>query len=1649
MRGSIDGHAERVATPNRVAVWVCTLLLLAAGCDGGASDEGKDDPGTKPDIHDPDNPDLESDAQEVLHNASGHVDEARIRAAIVGSDIDVRVPVGRSGSGSLKGTVEVTVRDARDDHELGNAQLDFDQGIDDATHELTVEGAGSDLLRPATANLILDWKVALPAGDLSGHRSLYAALGSMTVQLRGATMLPNTGSSPLRVLVHDVDTGAAIDGAAVTASLVPKDATAGFKAKELFSGKTSAEGEYLAALELPMGVDAGRLRVEARDDDAQVWTYVDVQRAPAQQGVYLSADKTIYQPGQTISLRALALTSDDHLPIAKSEAVFEARDGKGNKVFRKRIDTDEFGVAAADVPTDVRVNEGKWTFSVTVAGGKQELAIPVNRYNLPKMNVTVAPEASFAMPGDTIKGAVDAFYVFGEPVASAMVALDVSAGGQALPRITGTTDAAGHFAFTLQVPDSLTVPNMDSTGSSLTFSATLTDGADQHETGGATIPLTAGPMLIDVVSEFGSVIPGIDNRVFVLVTDASGQPLAADVAIEVDGDPLATVRTSAEGVAEVTVKPSKLGARFRLTATDDAARTFTRNLVLSSEPGSEHLAVRADQSLYGPGEDVKLTVLSDAAVERAYVDVYQGARGVHSESVELQDGKADLAFTVSQEMRGIVFVDVFAYGSDGVPLRASRRLLIEGTDRLQVELASDADTYAPGADARVTVNVKDAFGDPQVAAVGLTVVNEASFQLGGEPGSDLVRHFGFDPATLPSSLSVLDLTPSSLFGGTHESRVRAADLLLSRAGKAEVPVLYYDALPTEQPLVAASVASLVGAEVQHFFAALSSLTGKSGLKPDALNALAKALADTRIDPFGQPYRVVQNSNSFAITFTSAGPDEKLDTADDATSQIAYGSLEASRIAANKVTPAPQTGNSAAAGSGAFGAAPPTATPGGFPTGVQAMAPTEMNADADQAAPSGPTVRKDFRETVYDNPVLITDAKGQATVSFPLAHSITSWRVSADGSTRDGKLGTGRHAFRTFQSFFVDFDVPTHLTKGDVIKLPAVVYNYLPEATTVTVSLQSDSFFTVVGGASQQLNLGPSEVRAATFQVQITGAGDHQFTLTGVAGDKQDAIARSALIDPDGQPEDQTFSGKVGASAVDHSVDLPADAVQGGSSLVLSLTPGFAAEAVSGLASMVREPNGCFEQTTSSAWPNTLIADYLQQTGEVDEQQMQQITDTVTRGYQRLLTFESPSGGFNWWGDSQPGNRILSAIMLWHLKDLEKLIDVDQAVRDRTLTWLVSQQQADGSWAAGDALHAGDEVLGTSVVRTTAFIVWALAHAELAPDAVAKAAQYIEGNEPPMTDLYANALSANALAFADPAHRVTSDLFSRLEGMKETDADGHISWPSDTPSWTGAGGGAVQIETTGLVAYGMIKAGTYPDSAAGAIEYLIANKDAVGSWYSTQATMNALRALGAAAGGQATDAEGALQVKVNGNVVQTIDISPDTNDLHREVDLSAALATGVNDVELSYSGSKEVAYQLTRRAYRPVLPAPVGPLGLQVGFDATDVNVGDTITANVTVTNNDTETRNQVIVRLGIAPGMVPNLDDLAALVRDGRIARFEVRDQDIVLYCMGVTAGEARKLAVRMIATLAADATAPASSVYAYYEPLLKLVRPAVKFNVH
>ncbi len=100
------------------------------------------------------------------------------------------------------------------------------------------------------------------------------------------------------------------------------------------------------------------------------------------------------------------------------------------------------------------------------------------------------------------------------------------------------------------------------------------------------------------------------------------------------------------------------------------------------------------------------------------------------------------------------------------------------------------------------------------------------------------------------------------------------------------------------------------------------------------------------------------------------------------------------------------------------------------------------------APAAPHVRSYFPEALYINPEIITDANGNASISIPIADSITTWRMAMLASTQSGALGTGTSSLKVFQDFFVDLDLPVTLTQGDRVSIPIAIYNYSGKAGQV-------------------------------------------------------------------------------------------------------------------------------------------------------------------------------------------------------------------------------------------------------------------------------------------------------------------------------------------------------------------------------------------------------------------------------------------------------------------------------------------------------------------------------------------------------------------------------------------------------------------------
>ncbi len=1660
MRRSIPcSLRERHLTGGLRNLTLLLLLLLCGACASGyGSRDGSDGPSSEeeengPSSGPPEITEIPEAPPEVLETALAEVDETEIRAAFVDDDLEVTIPLSKKGAGELSGRIEVTLVNAQSAEpvEVGSRGVKFEQDEDEATHRVVIRDLPMTWVRGQTGTLVLDWTVETDDDEeaLRGQRSLYMALGPLEIQLRGPTQLSRGEPSPLRVLVRNRLTQRVIEDAVVSATLVATDVEDA-DGVELLEGVTDSFGEFVDQLLLPEEVTSGQVRVDVSHEDGQVWTAMTVRVDASEQRLHLSADKTIYKPGQDIELRVLALDGPERTPIEGSEATFEAFDGKGLKVFRRVVETDEYGVAAVTLPTDTRVNEGNWTINAMVAGARRTLNVPVRRYILPKMQVEVVPAAPFVLAGEPLLGTVEARYLFGEPVADATVTVTASGAGVALQQ-TGTTDEAGTYQFELATPAQV-VQNVP-----VSLAVTLTDPAGQKETGSGQVIVASQPVAVQAFTEHEPIVRGVENRMLVVVSDAIGRPLVTDVNIAGIEDEPVVVTTNAHGVAALEFVPD--GAlNLRVEAEDGAGRRgeYRRILGVADAPP---FSIVADRALYAPGDDARLSVYGEEGLERVFVDLFRGAAGVASLTVELEDGYGEVVVPITGDMGGLLVAEAQAPTADGSMMLTTMRLLVESEKRLRVNLVPSSESVAPGEEVGFELEVTDTLGNPQVASVGLNVVNEASFALGGEPINQLETSFALDTRLLSSNTNVLGKTRFDLLNmAPSDERDLLARALFSRgeamadSGTSDLPRFDYNSAVEELPQIQLSMRTKVAADANTLVNTLRNDFNFTVFEPEEWFDAVETMANRMRDPFGQEYQVTVDRVSRTLTMLSFGPDEEQETPDDGVAVVSLF-LPSPPIAPTNQSSGPGAGIATPGAAVEMGAPPMAAAPDDFAiddenAGQPApQGPAEAGGRA--AQPPGVAVRSDFRETVYSNPTLITDAAGRASVSFPVAHSITTWRASADGSTAEGHLGSGRATFRTFQSFFVDFDMPTQLTQGDELELPVIVYNYLAEDTDVEVALQAGDWLELLSDATQVVSLGPSEVRAVKFAVRVAEAGNQTVTLQGTAGEVSDALRRVVSVEPDGQPDDETVSGTLDDEGGTVAFSIPVEALAGGTSVQLTLTPGFEAEAAKGVESMLREPNGCFEQTMSSAWPNVMVAAVLEQTGQLSGEEREATLAMLTRGYQRLLTFESPTGGYNWWGDGDPGNRILSAIMLWHLKDVEELIEIDDAVRTRTLSWLLTQQNPDGTWDAGDALHAGNESLGTSVTRTTAFIAWALAHTGWADDAVASATMWLSENELDQEDVYASALVANALTFGAPTLSMTSAALTGLDSLGQAQDDGSVTWTSSTPSWTGGYGDAATTEVTALAAYALLHDGGFAASTLGAVKHVIASKDSVGTWYNTQATMNALRVLSASIQPEGADAAGTLTVMVNGQPAHEIEIDPEQNDVFRTFDLGEYAQTGDNTVELAFDGDGEFNFQITRRVYLPMLPAPEGPLALDVSLSSEQAVVGEPITVQVRATNNeDTGSRDQVIVRVGRAPGFVPNQDDLQQLVNAGQVSRFEVREDDVTLYLMNLAAGETRALAFRTTPNLVVDAIAPSSEIYAYYQPSLKQVLEAQRVTV-
>ena len=479
-----------------------------------------------------------------------------------------------------------------------------------------------------------------------------------------------------------------------------------------------------------------------------------------------------------------------------------------------------------------------------------------------------------------------------------------------------------------------------------------------------------------------------------------------------------------------------------------------------------------------------------------------------------------------------------------------------------------------------------------------------------------------------------------------------------------------------------------------------------------------------------------------------------------------------------------------------------------------------------------------------------------------------------------------------------------------------------------------------------------------------------------------------------------------------------------------------------------------EQTTSSAWPNVLALQYMLTSGTVTPEIEMKAIEYVSSGYQRILTFECESGGFNWWEGDNPGNPILSAVGILMLSDTREVYDtVDDAVIQRSCDYLAGVQKGEGAWSEEQHLHAGNESLGVSSLRSTCYITWALASGcPTASSAVPSAISYIKANLPSETSTYTRAMCANALIAAGDSSSLVSGLLGDFHDIAIVDAEeGTVHWTAGESTLVGSGGMGADVEVTSLVALAMAGKGAYPQDVNGAVEWLVRSKDPQGNWgYNTQATVLALKTFLKALTMTPGDTAAEVSVLFNGEVLASKTFDDFNKDVVWQLEVLDGFDPSGNVVELEYQGLGSLSYQIVSTHYVPWKDAELakGPLTISVKYDSTTLAVDDIVTAVVTITNSDPSAKGMVLVTVGLPPGFLLDTSDLAKLKSSGVLDNYEQAGKQLLLYLNEVPAGAPTVLHYSLVAQYPIKAQTGGAEAKYYYDSTVKAEEESQEIEV-
>jgi hypothetical protein len=692
------------------------------------------------------------------------------------------------------------------------------------------------------------------------------------------------------------------------------------------------------------------------------------------------------------------------------------------------------------------------------------------------------------------------------------------------------------------------------------------------------------------------------------------------------------------------------------------------------------------------------------------------------------------------------------------------------------------------------------------------------------------------------------------------------------------------------------------------------------------------------------------------------------------------------------------------------------------------------------------VRQDFTETLYWHPLLVLpDGTGEST--FDLSDSVTTFQALVAGHTLDGRIGAVTAELEARKPITLEPKLPIEVTANDKIDVALSVANNTDVQRGVDVHVQPTNLAMLDSQGSSDMHLSANGRARKFYRFQpIIAEGDASLRFEGRSDPFTDSVSRSFRVVPEGFPITGAQSDMLEGSAR-HELVLPETWIKGTLKYQVAVYPSTLADLQKGLEALLREPHGCFEQTSTSNYPNLLILDYLKETDQAKPDVARQAQGLLDRGYQKLVSFEclnqpkNKREGYEWFGGTAPAHEALTAFGLMQFRDMARVYNVDKNMLERTRAYLMARKDGKGGFQRNP--RALDTFGRAPDNITNAYIVWALTESGKDDDVTRELGALAEQAKT-STDPYFLALVANSLINRDRNEEAVAILKKVAQVQKP---DGYLE--AAQTSITGSGGRDLQIETTALSILAWLKA-KRPDqfnaNLQSAVKWIGRQRGGYGGYGSTQSTILTLKALIAYARANKKTAEAGELVLYAGAepVVRKHFPAGVTDALVLELpDPEKYLKPGKNDLQVEITGKSTFPYTAAW-SYQSLKPASSErcAVGLKTSLDRQTTSEGETVRLSVQVENKSGKGQGMTVAIVGLPAGLtmpedMKQLKDLARLRNDGTergpIDAWEVNGREVVLYWRDLAPDKKIDVHLELICRVPGEYRGPASRAYLYY----------------